>query len=189
MEKRLNRLDGVTATVNYATEKAQVTCPDDVDTEALVAAVEKAGYTAQLPAPSPAPSAPEGAAPEQPSEPSDPVRSLRTRPVVSTLLALPVVLLARPTALLVGTGRGAQLGILIKGPEVLESTRRTDTVVLDKTGTVTQGHMTLVDVVAADAENADDVLRWPARWSNPRSTRSGVRWLRRRPGGWGRCRR
>ena len=57
--------------------------------------------------------------------------------------------LATPTALFVGTGRGAQLGILIRGPEVLESTRRVDAVDLDRTGTVTTGEMTLVDVVHA----------------------------------------
>jgi P-type Cu+ transporter len=61
--------------------------------------------------------------------------------------------------LLVGTGRGAQLGILIKGPEVLESTRRVDTVLLDKTGTLTTGTMTLVDVLLATGESADEVLR------------------------------
>jgi Cu+-exporting ATPase len=60
---------------------------------------------------------------------------------------------------MVGTGRGAQLGILIKGPEVLESTRRVDTVVLDKTGTVTTGRMTLLDVVPATGEDRDEVLR------------------------------
>jgi Cu+-exporting ATPase len=60
---------------------------------------------------------------------------------------------------MVGTGRGAQLGLLIKGPEVLESTRKVDTVVLDKTGTVTSGKMRLVDVVVADGADRDDALR------------------------------
>jgi Cu+-exporting ATPase len=83
-----------------------------------------------------------------------------TAAVAVLIIACPCAMgLAAPTAMLTGTGRAAQLGIVIKGPEVLESTRAIDTVVLDKTGTVTTGRMSLAEVAAAPGVDADELLR------------------------------
>ncbi|WP_064077154.1 heavy metal translocating P-type ATPase [Prescottella equi] len=90
----------------------------------------------------------------------NPLQMAFTAAVAVLIIACPCALgLATPTALLAGTGRGAQLGVLIKGPEVLETTRGVDTIVLDKTGTVTTGKMTLIDVVTTDGVDRDEALR------------------------------
>lgn len=89
-----------------------------------------------------------------------PVAAAFTAAVAVLIIACPCALgLATPTAILVGTGRGAQIGVLIKGPEILENTRRVDTILLDKTGTVTEGRMTLSGVFPLPGVDRDDLLR------------------------------
>ena len=96
IEKRLNKLDGVEATVNYATERARVTAPAGVSSDDLVAQVEAAGYKARVPAPVRTASSEDGSAHQHESEP---IETLRTRLLISTVLAVPVVLLAMIPAL------------------------------------------------------------------------------------------
>jgi Cu+-exporting ATPase len=111
-----------------------------------------------------------------------------TAAVAVLIIACPCALgLATPTAIMVGTGRGAQLGVIIKGGEVLESTRQVDVAVLDKTGTVTEGRMRLVDVVATEGADATEVLRragpLEARSEHPIAAAVAAGWQARIPVG------
>ena len=91
-----------------------------------------------------------------------------TAAVAVLIIACPCALgLATPTAIMVGTGRGAAMGVLIKGGEVLEGSRRIQTVLFDKTGTLTRGQMSLTDVIALAEASTDEVLRYAARSENP----------------------
>jgi Cu+-exporting ATPase len=97
-----------------------------------------------------------------------PATAAFTAAVAVLIVACPCAMgLATPTAILVGTGRGAQLGIVIRGPEVLESTRAVDTIVLDKTGTVTTGRMRLADVAAAPGVDPGELLRLAGAVEDP----------------------
>src|SRR3954447_14005905 len=107
IEKKLNRLDGVTATVNYATEKAAVSYADGVTTDDLIATVEKTGYTAAVPAPEP----------ETPTDDDEAVRALRRRVLISTALSIPVVALAVIPALQFATWEWVALALA--GPVVV----------------------------------------------------------------------
>ena len=184
VQAKLNKVEGVTASVNLSTERGRITAPVHLPASALIAVVERAGYSADLVGADPSAGADEAA-----------VRRLRRRLMLALvffvpltdlsivlslfpwsrfpgwqwlLVALAVLIiacpcalgLATPAALVVASGRGAQLGIFIKGYQALESSRAIDTVVLDKTGTVTTGQMTVTAVQTVPGTSRADLLRY-----------------------------
>src|SRR6266852_7327841 len=170
VEKKLSAVDGVAASVNFATGKAAVTAPPSDSVAQLIEAVEQAGYGAEAKRPG------AGVGVASPGVGADAARVayLRRRLIVAVvcpaerafsaalavlIIACPCALgLATPAALVVACGRGAQLGIFIKGYQALESSRAIDTVVLDKTGTGTTAQMTVTGVHPVPGVSRADLL-------------------------------
>ena len=177
IERSLKKLSGIQeASVNFVSERAAVDfIPDVVSIDDIVAAIEKAGYGAILPEESR-----DGEDAEQIARQAE-IRNQTRKLIAGVIFALPLfvlsmsrdfgligtwsqaywvnwlfAVLATPTAIMAGTGKGAEKGILFKRAEALETATKLDTIVLDKTGTITEGKPTLSDVVVLDSERMTD---------------------------------